>query len=76
MYKGNRLAVTDKQRRVDTIHDVRQGLGNNVKAVTMSSHLGRTFTYQKALSRFYWYTIVNDLADYIKDCNNCEKHFV
>ena len=47
MYKGNGLAVTEKQRRIDIIHDVHQGLGNNVKAVSMSSHLGRTSTYQK-----------------------------
>ena len=37
-----------------------------VTAVAMSSHLGRTSTYQKVSSRFYWYTIVNDVADYIK----------
>ena len=74
MYKGNRLVVTDKQRRIDIIHDVHQGLGNNVKAVAMSSHLGRTSTYQKVSSRFYWYTIVNDVADYIKGCDNCQKH--
>ena len=49
MYKGNRLVFTDKQRRIDIIHDVHQGLGNNVKAVAMSSHLGRTSTYQKSI---------------------------
>ena len=38
----DRLLVTEKQRRTDIIHDVHQGLGNNVKAVAMSSHLGRT----------------------------------
>ena len=68
MYKGNRLVVTDKQRRIDIIHDVHQGLGNNVKAVAMSSHLGRNS------SRFYWYTIVNDVAGYIKGCDNWQKH--
>ena len=56
IYKGNRLAVRDKQRRIDIIHDVYQELGNTVKTVPISSHLGRTFTYQKVSSRFYWYT--------------------
>ena len=74
MYNGKILVVTDKQRRIDIIHDVHQGLGNNVKAVAVSSHLGRTFTYQKASSHFYWYTIVNDVTDYIKGCDNCQKH--
>ena len=73
--------VTDKQRRIDIIHDVHEGLGNNVKAVAMSSHLGTTSPYQKVLSRFYWYTIllvhdfiVNDVVDYVKGCDNCQKH--
>ena len=65
MYKGKRLVVTDKRRRIDIIHDVHQGLGNNIKAFAMSSHLGKTSTYQNVSSRFYWYIIFNDVADYI-----------
>ena len=75
MCKGNRLVITDKQRRIDIIHDVHQELDNNVKAVAMSWYLGRTSTYQKVSSRFYWYTIVKNMADYIKGCNNCQKHW-
>ena len=66
--------VTDKQRRINIIHHVHQGLGNNVKAVAVPSHLERTSTYQKVSSRFYWYTIVNDVADYIKGCDNCQNN--
>ena len=60
------LMVTDKQRKIDIIHDSHQALGNNVKVVATSSHLGRTSTYRKVSSRLYWYAIVNDVADYIK----------
>ena len=74
MYKGDRLVATDKQRRIDKIHGVHQGQGNNVKAGAMSSHLGRTSTYQKVSSRFYQFTTVNDVADYIKGYDNCQKH--
>ena len=74
MYKGNRLVVTYKQRRIDIIHDVHQELGNNVNVVAMSSLLGRTSTYQKISSRFDWNTIVIDVADDIKGCDNCQKH--
>ena len=66
--------VTDKQGKIDIIHDPHQELGNSVKAVAMSSHLGRTSTYQKVSSRFYLYTIVCDVADYIKGWDNCQKH--
>ena len=74
MYKGNRLVITDKQRGIDIIHDAHQGLGDNAKAVAMSSHLGRTSPYQKVSRRFYWYTIVNDVTGYIKGCDKCQKH--
>ena len=66
--------VTDKQGKIDIIYDPHQELGNNVKAVAMSSHLGRTSTYQKVSSRFYWYTIVSHVADYVKGCDNCQKY--
>ena len=42
----------------------------------MSSHLGRTSTCQDVSSRFYWYTIVSDLAEYIKGCDNCQRHLL
>ena len=63
----NRLVVTDKQRRIDIIRHLHQGLDNNVKAGAMSSHLGRTSTFQKLSSRFYWYTIVNDVHKFVTD---------
>ena len=63
------LVVTDKQRRIDIVHDLHQELGSSVKAVAMSSHLGRTSAYRKVSSPFYWYAIVNDVADYIKCCD-------
>ena len=58
MYKGNRLVVTSKQHRIDIIYDIDRGLGNNIRAVAMSSHLGRTSTYQKVSRWFYWHNIV------------------
>ena len=53
--------------RVEEIHD-------SVKAVALSSHLGRTSTYQKITTRFYWYTTVNGVAEYIKSCTECQRH--
>ena len=65
--------MTTQQGRVDIIYGVHQGLGDNVKAVAMSSHLRRASTYQKVSSQCYSYTIVSDVADYIKGCDNCQK---
>ena len=65
MYKGNRFVIS--MNRVEEIHD-------SVKAVALSSHLGRTSTYQKITTRFYWYTTVDDVAEYIKSCTKCQRH--
>ena len=66
--------VTSKQHRIDIIYDIDRGLGNNIRAVAMSSHLGRTSTYQKVSRWFYWHNIVTGVALYIKGCDNCQKH--
>ena len=73
MYKGNKLTIIDEQRRRYIIHDFHEGLGDNAKAIALSSHLGKTSTYQTMTSRFYWYTIVTDVAEYIKSIK-CQRH--
>ena len=52
MYKSNRFVTVDEQCPRDIMHNVYQGLGDYVKAVALSSHLGRTSTYQKNNSSF------------------------
>ena len=74
MYKGNRHFIIDEQLRIGIIHNVLQGMGDKAKVVALSSHLGRAFTYQKLTSRFYWYMIVSDVAEYIKSCTKCQRH--
>ena len=38
----------------------------------MSTHLGRTPTYRKTVAHFFWYSIYNDVRDYIKKCDCCQ----
>ena len=73
MYKENRLVITNKNERINIIHDIHQGLSENAKAQAMRSHFGRTPTIDKISARFYWYTIVKDVADYNKSCDACQK---
>ena len=40
----------------------------------MAVHRGRETTYQKIAERFFWYNIVDDVSDYIKKCDTCQKH--
>ena len=44
MYKEKRLAITNKNERINIIHDIRQELSENAKAQAMRSHFGRTPT--------------------------------
>ena len=73
MYKEKRLVITSKERQQCIIHDVHEGLGSDPKARAMAVHRGRETTYQKIAERF-WYNIVNDVSDYIKKCDTCQKH--
>ena len=73
-YEGNSLIIIDEQGGRDIIHNIHQDLVDNAKAFALSLHLGRTSPYQKTISRFYWYTIVSDVAEYIKCCTKCQRH--
>ena len=73
-YKGNGLVVMDQQHWRKIINDVHQVLGDNPKVVALSSHLGRTSTYQKITNRFYRYTIVNDVAKYSRSCAKGQRN--
>ena len=52
MYKINRLIIIDGQHRTDITHDVHQGLGDNAKAVALSS-LMKNIHILTLKSRFY-----------------------
>ena len=71
--RDDRIVITDKNRQMDIIRSVHNGLGENVKAKAMSSHPGRTSTHEKIKARFYWYTMYDDVANYVKRCDRCQK---
>ena len=50
------------------------GLGDDPRAKAMASHRGRESTYQKLSERFYWRNMVDDVASFIKTCDECQRH--
>ena len=44
-----------------------------MKARALSSHFGRNATYDKIVKRFYWYTIYEDVNEFIRKCSDCQK---
>ena len=39
----------------------------------MASHKGKNSTYEKVAQRFFWNSIANDVNDFIRSCNQCQK---
>ena len=74
MYKESRRVIMSKEDQQTIIHDVHVGLGEDSKAKAMSSHRGRDSTQQKIAARFYWHNIKDDVKEYIKKCDQCQKH--
>ena len=52
---------------------VDEGLGDDPKAKGLAAHRGRKSAYQKPAKRFYCQSMVEDLKEYIKNCQNSQQ---
>ena len=73
MYNGNRLVIKSQDERIKIIKDIHEGLGDDDKARAMASHRGRDTTYQKIMKRFFWFNIIDDVANFVKQCDTCQR---
>ena len=73
MYNGNRLVIKSSDERLRIIKEVHEGMGENEKARAMASHRGRDTTYQKIMQRFFWFNIIDDVANFVKRCDSCQR---
>ena len=71
--KDGRMVITETGAQRQIISDLHQGIGEDIKAVALAAHYGRSSTYQKVIDRFYWYTIYDDVDEFIKNCLRCQK---
>ena len=74
LLKGGGKVRISKERRLEIICDVHEGLGESAKAKALSSHKGQKLTIEKISKRFFWHNITKDVADYIRTCGTCQKH--
>ena len=72
-FKGTRRVIFENERKQAIIHDVHEGINETVESVAMSGHRGRDSTYQKVSERFYWHGMVDDVKNYIRTCQKCQK---
>ena len=74
MYANSRVVISSKEMQQTIIHDIHVGLGEDAKAKAMAAHRGRDSTHQKIVARFYWHNIKTDVQEFIKKCDQCQKH--
>ena len=53
------------------MHDLHEGLGDDLRANTLAAHREHVSTYQKLVERFYWHSMVKNVKEYVKNCKNC-----
>ena len=58
---------------MEIITDVHSGIGNSEHSKAMASHRDKNSTYEKIAQRFFWYNISNDISDFVKKCEQCQK---
>ena len=71
-YKKSRKVIFDEQQKIEIVHDIHEGIGENSRSKAMASHRGRESTCQNLSERFFWHGMVNDVKSYIKNCENCQ----
>ena len=72
-YKKCQRVIVGKGRQMEIIKDIHEGLGDTSHSKAMASHKGRDSTYAKISERFFWYSIYNDVKEYIRKCEQCQK---
>ena len=58
---------------MEIIKNAHSGIGNSEHSKAMASHRGKNSTYEKIVQRFFWYNISNDIRDFVKKREQCQK---
>ena len=58
---------------MEIIRDAHSGIGNFKHSKVMVSHRGKNSTYEKIAETFFWYNISNDINEFVKKCEQCQK---
>ena len=58
---------------MEIIRYVHSGIGNSDHSKAMASHRGKSSTYEKIAQKLFWYNTSNDISDFVKKCEHCQK---
>ncbi|PIK51039.1 putative gypsy retrotransposon integrase-like protein 1-like [Apostichopus japonicus] len=67
-----RAVITGEVAKTHKIQSLHEGFGvhNNL---FIGGHFGRDKTLEKVTSRYYWRGLANDVLEYVKQCEACQK---
>ena len=68
-----RILIKDRNLQMEIIRDVHSVIKNSEHSKAMASHRDKNSTYEKTAQRFFWYNISNDISDFVKTCEQCQK---
>ena len=69
--KWKKKVIFDYDGKTIIMHDLHEGLGDDLRANTLAAHREHVSTYQKLVERFYWHSMVKNVKEYVKNCKNC-----
>ena len=73
LFYKKHIVIKDRNRQMEIIRDVHPGIENPEHFKAMASHRSKNSTYQKIAQSFFWFKISNDISDFVKKCEQCQK---
>lgn len=72
--KAGRRVIVDPNERIEIIQHIHAGSTSNVRSKALSGHFGRDNVLEKLRSRYFWYTMTQDVSTYVSQCETCQKN--
>ena len=73
LFYKKRIVIKDRNLQMEIIRDVHSGIGNSEHFKAMASHRSKNSTYEKIAQRYFSYNVSNDISDFVKKCEQCQK---
>ena len=73
LFYKKRIVINDRNRQMEIIRDVHSGIEISKHSKAMTSHRGKNLMYEKIAQRSFWHNISNDISDFVKKCEQCQK---
>ena len=73
LYHDDQVAVKERNLQVGVIHDIHRGIGESDHSKVLATHLGKNSVFQKLSERFLWYSMANDVYEFIRKCEKSRK---